>query len=413
MAQPKNRLTDEEIKRYIKNDERFEGKSDGGGLYLRFRKEDSVPSWRFRYRYAGRQRVFNIGSYGTFTLAQARKVAKELKARVMLGEDVAASKQDTKRENLRRMDAKTVSALAQDFYERQVLGVWKHPNIIKNRIDNDLVPAIGHIRAEDLRPADIQRMLDKVVARGAPTVANDLLRWTKRIMNRALKLQLIDVNPAESLDMSDAGGSEGKRDRALSTAELNKLFAALNAKAGGVSQHVVAAVKLLLMLACRKSELIAAKVAEFDLDEAVWRLPDERSKNGHGIDIPLPPQAVTIIRELVDLSCNTGYLFPAVKQQTRMQPFLSDSTINAALNKHVRPTLAKQGVEPFTVHDLRRTARTLLSGLTTPHIAERCLNHTIAGVQGTYDRHDYYEERKEALEKLANKLDEMQLSDVV
>src|SRR5436190_969299 len=81
------KLTDAQIRAWIKTDERFEGRSDGNGLYFRFRQADKTPVWRFRYKFSGKARAMVIGSYGELSLARAREVAKELSARVALGYD--------------------------------------------------------------------------------------------------------------------------------------------------------------------------------------------------------------------------------------------------------------------------------------------------------------------------------------
>ena len=87
------KLTDMQIRAWIKSGERFEGRSDGEGLYLRFRKEDKTPFWRFRYKLADKPWTLMIGSYSVIPLAKAREITKELAARVALGHDVAAEKQ--------------------------------------------------------------------------------------------------------------------------------------------------------------------------------------------------------------------------------------------------------------------------------------------------------------------------------
>ena len=221
-------------------------------------------------------------------------------------------------------------------------------------------------------------------------------------MDFAVKRHIIDYNPAAAFSLADAGGKESARERALSKAELLKLFAAMrNAK--GFSVENFHTIKLLLMLAVRKGELIAARVEEFDLEAAVWHLPAERSKTSAGLDIPLPPQAVECVRELLRLGCGSDWLLPARKRQERMLPHISESTLNVALGK-VKPLM--EGVGAFSVHDFRRTARTHLAALgIEPHIAERCLNHKIKGVEGIYNRHDYFPERTEALTLWANFLE--------
>ena len=95
--------------------------------------------------------------------------------------------------------------------------------------------------------------------------------------------------------------------------------------------------------------------------------------------------------------------------QNRMIPHIDLNTLNAALSKHIKPTLAANGVENFTIHDFRRTARTHLAALgVEPHIAERCLNHKIKGVEGIYNRHDYFEQRRIALNLWASFLENLE-----
>jgi integrase len=168
--------------------------------------------------------------------------------------------------------------------------------------------------------------------------------------------------------------------------------------AKGFAAENYLSIKLLLLLAVQKQELTAARMAEFDLESAVWYLPGERTKTGAAIDIPLTRQAVECLRKLSELNCSSEYLLPARKRQDRMLPHIHENTLNVALSK-VKAVLEPEGMPNFTIHDLRRTARTHMAKLGVAlHIAERCLNHRIPGVAGTYDRHDYFEERREALE---------------
>jgi integrase len=151
------------------------------------------------------------------------------------------------------------------------------------------------------------------------------------------------------------------------------------------------------MLAVRKGELVTAKVSSFDLDNATWKLTTADTKTSAEIIIPLPKQAVEALRDLIRLSNGSDYLLPARQYQDRRLPYIHENTLNVALSK-VKANMAD--VEPFTIHDFRRTARTHLAALgIESHIAERCLNHKIKGVEGIYNRHDYFEERKVALQR--------------
>ncbi|HDB9459569.1 TPA: integrase arm-type DNA-binding domain-containing protein, partial [Escherichia coli] len=295
------KLTDMQIRAWIKAGEHFEGRADGGGLYLRYREVDRSPTWRFRYKLAGKSRAMLIGSYSELSLSKARERAKELSARVALGYDVAAEKQQRKAEALAKIEAEKnalhVSELAAEYFERQILPRWKHPDILRRRIDKDINPAIGHMKVEDVKPRHIDAMLKSIVDRGAPTIATDVLRWTRRIFDYGIKRLALEVNPCSAFEVSDAGGKELSRDRWLNRDELIQFFQAMR-KAKGFSRQNELTFKLLLALCVRKMELCAAKWDEFDLDGAIWHLPEQRTKNGDAIDIPLPPAAIEWLREL-------------------------------------------------------------------------------------------------------------------
>lgn len=408
------KLTDVAIRNWIKAGELFEGRSDGEGLSLRYRERDSAPRWLFRYQMGGQARVLQLGSYRDLSLADARKTAKEMRARVALGFDVAAEKKERKQEAAAKIDAVrnavTVAMLADQYLTARIIGRWKHPNIVRSRIERDIKPAIGSLTLADVRPSHIDAMLKGIVKRGAPTMATDVLRWVKRMFDYAIKREMVLTNPAAAFDPSDAGGKEDVRQRWLTRAELVRLLGAMKVAKGWAHENTLT-VKLLLMLANRKSELIEAPIKEFDLDEAVWHLPAERTKTGMAIDIPLPHQAVEALRELVRLAGESAWLLPARKMQSRMIPHIDVNTVNAAMAKSIRPLMGDE-CERFTMHDFRRTARTHLEALgTQPHIAERCLNHKLKGVVGIYNRHDYFEERKAALQAWADLLTELEAGD--
>ncbi|RNW11253.1 site-specific integrase [Morganella morganii subsp. morganii] len=392
------KLTDKQIRAWIKSGERFEGKSDGNGLYLCYRENYQHPVWRFRYKFAGKRRAVLIGSYIDLSLAKARELTKELSARVSLGYDVAAEKQERKAEAVAKIEAEKnairVCDLAAEYFERQILPRWKHPDILRCRIDKDINPSIGDMKLEDVKPRHIDDMLKGIVDRGAPTIATDVLRWVRRMFDYAIKRQMIEINPCSAFEVADAGGKEVSRDRWLTREELILVLRAF--RTSSISRQNEISFKILLALCLRKMELCAARWEEFDFDNAVWHFPAERSKNGDAVDIPLCPTVIDWFTELKSMSCGSQYVLPARKMQSRMIPHIQESTLPVALSK-VRHALPAD-MPNFTIHDFRRTARTHLAALgVDPFVAERCLNHRIKGVEGIYNRHDYFDERRAAL----------------
>lgn len=393
-------ITDADIKAWIKLGEPFEGRRVSQALYLRYTSSDATPVWRYRYSFAGKPRVMVIGNYTNLSLKEAKDLVKTLSARVTLGFDVAREKQSRIKEATleAELDSYTVSKLADEFFAKRVMGVWKYPNIVRSRIEKDIKPVIGKLRVDEVTPKHINKVIEKVLERGARTTANDVLRWLKRLFDHAIKHGRITYNPAAAFDVHDAGGEEKSRDVFLSEDEIKLLFSNMKT-ARGFSYENELTIKLLLALCVRKGELIGANWKEFDFDKMIWHLPMERSKTGVKIMIPLTEIVAYWLSELKRLGGGSEWVLPARKIQWNMIPHISPDTLNAALGK------VRVGLKHFTVHDLRRTSKTLLGLLKVPpHISERCLNHKIRGVEGIYDAYDYFDERKDALNKLSDRL---------
>lgn len=395
------KLTDIQIKAWIKKGEHFEGRADGGGLYICYREEMATPMWRFRYRLSGKQRQMFIGSYKDLPLVDARRKAKELNARVSLGHDVAAEKQSRKSAAIAHIEAEknriTVTMLTDSYYKERVLPKIKKPEQALGHIQR-LNAAMGKMFVEDVTGKHINAMYQKDLARGYPASTNKLREHTLRVFGYATAQHIIPHNPAQWLDISYAGGKQDPRERHLSREELTTLFTDMATTKGfGRDNHLT--VKLLLILCVRKSELIKALKSEFDLDAAVWTLKKHRTKTETAIDIPLPTQAIDALNELFIRSADSNNLLPSRSPQHKKLPHISEATLNKALEKIT-------SIEHFTVHDLRRTAKTKLQEMGVDEfISERCLNHTIGGVAGTYGRHDFFDERKKALQLWANFLE--------
>lgn len=171
------KVKDDVIKSWVSGEERFEGRAVSENLYLRFRKTDSNPTWRFRYGFAGKSRVMTIGHYHRMSRPEAEKQVKLLAAKVALGHDVAMEKQERKANAVRKLSAKhnvmTVGVLADQYYERMIEGRIKHPQIIRSKIEKIIKLHLGSMPLEEVRPTHIDMVLQKLVARKTPTVANN------------------------------------------------------------------------------------------------------------------------------------------------------------------------------------------------------------------------------------------------
>ena len=374
---------------------------DGGGLYLVV-PHSGYPSWMLRFTSNKKRREMTLGKVSDISLRDARLLAAEKMKQVREGFDPLIQRKRAEQEKI-----KTVNDLFSDWYpslEKRL----KHPNIPKRVFLKDIAPHIGDIPLEQVNARDIRTTINAITAAGKPAIANDALNYCKQLFNHGMKLDLMQGNPASAFTVRDAGGVEKSRDRALTTEELKQFFNTAKQNPMSFTRDNYLACALLVCLGVRKSELCEAKWEEFDLEKAVWELPKERSKTNVALTIPLATPVLEWLEELKVRSLGSEYVFPS--RRSSKNPHMGPDTLNRAITKLFGHEPGKKKQPPnlmgdmphFTVHDLRRTCRTLLAQQGTPgHVAERCLNHKLKGVEGIYDRHDYFEERREALGKLA------------
>jgi integrase len=357
-------------------------------------------SWVLRYRFGGRQREKVLGRYPDLTLKEARELARRDRALLQQSIDVGAVKQEKKR---RAAEVSSVEQLGQAWFERYIANVHKHPQFVQSVLTRHIYPAIGKIPLEQVCPAHIDQVLSGIVRAGYPTVANDALRHMTRMFHFALKHRRLDRNPVAGFGPNDAGGVEAPRKRWLSQDELVELATAMRSSEA-ISRIDELGVWLLLALCVRKMELLSAKWSEFDLPQGIWHLHMNRTKTKIGIDIPLAPQVVEWLDEVKQFAGGSAHLFPA-RRRTRtrrgkpcrnVSEHVCASTLNTALKR------LNLSINHFTVHDIRRTARTHLAAIGVDRfVAERALNHKLGDIEGIYNQYDYFDERKDALQRWA------------
>lgn len=364
----------------------------GNGLYLRVTKVN-VAYWAVRYSIHGMRREITLSRFDALSLARANLRAAEIKLDVLEGTDPLIEKEREKSEHL-----VIVNDLAEDWF-KECGQRLKNPQIPRQVYRDYIKPSLGKHAIKKVTALDVRDAIKRITAKGATTRANDALMYSKQLFTHAIKLGLIEINPAAAFNNADAGGQEKSRSRALSLDEIEHALEVMRNNPDQFARENYLAVLLLITLGVRKSELVEAQWAEFDLTTKVWLLPKERSKTGVAITIPLSEHAIAWFNELKVRANYSDYVLPN-RRASKRHKHISPDTLNAAINKLFKD--GKLKIEHFTVHDLRRTCRSLLASLKVPsHIAERCLNHKLRGVEGIYDRYDYFEERKEALDKVA------------
>ncbi|AVF93977.1 MULTISPECIES: tyrosine-type recombinase/integrase [Vibrio] len=382
----------------------------GDGLYFRIARKK--PSWVVKYIIAGKRAQIALPQiYPSLSISEAKRQALDIRQKTKLGIDPKSERKKGEFKAIHNVDA-----LYEDWYQAFAVKQLKHPHIPERYYRKEVKQHIGVMTISDVTPQHIRLIIERIVESGRNSIANKVLLFLKQLFNHAIKLNLTTFNPAQAFSPKDAGGTEVSRNRCLRVDEINYAFRVMRSQSPSFTRDNYLACCLLLCFGCRKGELISAKWEDIDLLGRIWHcIPNKQRRNApvQKVSIPIPDVAVSWLEELKYRAGGSEYVFPARKKSKR--GYISDDTLNHALQTlmGIDPSSKKTAysnlmpdIEPFTVHDLRRTCRSLLSQLgVSEQVAERCLNHKIQGVVGIYDRYHYLDERREALNKLANFLE--------
>jgi hypothetical protein len=230
-------------------------KGVGGGLTLvasAFAAQRSQASWVLRYRFAGKNKEKWLGRYPDITLQTARELARIDRAKIQQGVDVAAEKQQVKTLAQRK---RPCVALRKVWFKRYIVPNYALPERIESIFERYVDPIIGQLMVEQVGPEHIERILNRAVKAGAPTVANDLLRYMVRMFDFAVRKRYRSDNPTTGFTLQDAGGTERPRTRWLDCNQLTELATAMR-ETENFGRINELSVWLLLALCVRKMELL-------------------------------------------------------------------------------------------------------------------------------------------------------------
>ena len=359
----------------------FDERTTGLGLRI---SSAGRKSWFVMYRHAGRLRRYTIGTYPALGLTHARDKAKELMHESAMGNDPATDKQVNR-------GAPTFGEVAAQYIELYAKTNKKSWEGDQRMLDHDLLPKWKNVKAQDIKRRDIISLLDTIVLR-APIQANRILALLSKIFNWAISRDLIEANPCTAIKRPS---KENQVDRMLSDDEIVIFWDGLTT--ASMSEPTRLCLKLQLVTAQRKGEIVIAEWSEFDLTNGWWTIPSEKAKNNLSHRVPLSVLAIQLLEQVKMLSGDSRWLFPSTKGD---KPVL-DTSIDHALHKNE----AKFAIPPFTPHDLRRTAASHMTGMGVPRLTvSKILNHSESGITAVYDRHSYDQEKRQALNLWGDKL---------
>jgi len=406
-------LTDAECKNASCPPDRKQARfSDSGGLYLQVGGTGS-KRWFWKYRIAGVEKQLALGSYPNVNLKSARKARDEAKSQKADGRDPVQARKIAKLKET-ALGADSFKETALEWFDKHKTRWSDHYGIREKRnLEKDLFPYFAARRIGDIEPIELLAAIRKVEERGALDVAHRVLTTARAVWRYA-----VATARAPRDVTGDIAGAltphHGKHFAAITDPKkLGELIRVIRGYQGG--PIVRAALQLAPILFQRPGELRAAAWAEIDLDAALWTIPAMRMKrkkegkeNGIPHLVPLPTQAVHILRKLHPYTGHGTLLFPGERSHDRP---ISDNALRAALlTLGFGPTVQ-------SVHGFRATARTILAEVLEfdPLVIEAQLAHAVKDANGTsYNRTQYLKQRAAMMQRWADYLDKLAMgADVI
>lgn len=394
--------------------------ADGEGLYLRVRP--TGKAWVYRYKEAGKEAKLSLGRYPAMSLAVARKKACAEAERRAGGVDPREARREAEeRDRVARLNTFELMARAwhaQASKDRQ----WSasYAEKVMRHLELHIFPWIGALIMEAIKPTELVRCLHRIKERGNLETAQRVREAVQHVFQYAVDVGALE--PAKNFVNSRTGGLPAPRARHYAAItdpqKLGQLLRDIRAYNGNVITR--AALQLSPLLFQRPGQLRLAHWEDIDFERTLWRCPPEKMKlrewkkrdiRTPAHFVPLPTQAVEILRDLHPLTGPTGPIFRSMAKRSEKTRYMSDNTINSALR-----TLGYDTREEITGHGFRATARTLIRELLgwDREVIERHLAHVSdEELGGSYDRATFLDQRRKMIQLWANLLDDLAASKAV
>uniref|UniRef100_D5X4J3 Integrase family protein n=1 Tax=Thiomonas intermedia (strain K12) TaxID=75379 RepID=D5X4J3_THIK1 len=390
-----NLLTDAALRR-AKPTDKLQRLRDGDGLYLLLRP-DGKRWWRFDYRYGGKDKTLSVGVYPDVTLARARQRADEIRQQLLDGIDPSIARKAKVTGVVAGEVSDSFEIIAREWHAGRAptLSGNTSKNILL-RLQNNAFPYIGQKSVRELRAPDVLDVLRRIEERGLGETARRVHQLIAQVMRYAVATGRADADPTPALRGALKPVMVRHHAAVIEPAELGAMLRAFDGYTGGVV--VRTALQLQVMLFVRPGELRHMEWAELDLGGAQWRIPGEKMKMREPHIVPLPRQAVALLKDLQPFSCRSRYVFPSPRSKDRP---MSENAVNVALR-----TLGYDR-DTVTGHGFRATARTILDEKLRyrVEVIEMQLAHAVRDPLGrAYNRTKYLEERKDMMQAWADYL---------
>ena len=411
-------LTDAHL-RGIKAQDPRKRLTDGGGLYLLLFVKGGSHAWRFDYTHEGKRKTLSLGTYPDTGLSLARRKADEARRLLAEGINPSTARKEARTaivqalEGERRADAGlpalgSFEEVARSWFDVQ-RSDWAatYANKVIRRLELYAFPYIGRRPVGEITPPELLAVLRRLEARGVVETAHRVRDACSQVFRFAVAEGRVTSDPARDL----AGALRTHQTKHIPAitepARFGELLRAIDGCRGIPATRE--GLKLAALLFLRPgAELRAAEWSEFDLDAALWSVPASRMKrrkhakeNGPPHLVPLPRQAVEILRELRRLTGHQRFVFQGVRDRSKT---ISENTLNAALSA------LGFGPDEMRMHGFRAAARTMLAERLNfdDKVIEAQLAHAVPDALGrAYNRTQFVEQRRAMLQTWADYLDKL------
>ncbi len=377
------KLTATQVQR-VKPTDKPQKLSDGGGLFLHVMPTGG-KSWRYAYRFDGKQKLMGLGTY-----PEARAKHDEARATLAAGKDPMAE---------RKADKQAAAVAAENNFEAVACEWWEHWKAGRTsahhvaqtlrRLKADVFPFIGDKPIAEIEAPALRDMMLAIEKRGATELAKRALQMCSMVFRYAIAHGKASRNPAIDIKPSDVLKARKVENHArVGVGELPQLLRKIEAYKGTPTTRL--AIKLMAHTFVRTGELIGAKWAEFDLGAARWDIPAERMKMRQPHIVPLSPQAIEVLNTLQTITGGRELLFPGERDHAKP---MSNNTILKALE-----IMGYKG--SMTGHGFRGIASTALHehGFDHQHIEAQLAHAERSSVSAAYNHAQYLPQRAEMMQ---------------
>ena len=411
-------LTDAHL-RGIKAQDPRKRLTDGGGLYLLLFVKGGSHAWRFDYTHEGKRKTLSLGTYPDTGLSLARRKADEARRLLAEGTNPSTVRKEAKAATMQALEEErradeglpplgSFEEVARSWFEVQ-RGDWAatYADKVIRRLELYVFPYIGRRPVGEVTPPELLAVLRRLESRGVVETAHRVRDTCSQVFRFAVAEGRVTSDPARDL----AGALKTHQTKHIPAitdpARFGELLRAIDGCRGIPATRE--GLKLAALLFLRPgAELRAAEWSEFDLDAALWTVPATRMKrrkhakeNGPPHLVPLPRQAVEILRELHRLTGHQTFVFQGVRDRSKT---ISENTLNAALSA------LGFGPAEMRMHGFRAAARTMLAERLNyeDKVIEAQLAHAVPDALGrAYNRTQFLEQRRAMLQAWADYLDRL------